>query len=339
MKIYNEVLVDMATMETISENSFEYEGPLIECKGGGGGGSSSGAVDFPEYLKLTHTNMLTGNTDLSTILLHFDGNDNLFQNIENGVAVSPYQGEIAYDPDSDITNFLAELADYSTAVDAVDELIDWISIITNVRNEIDANVIDNTSIDEASDAHGKMLDDRLVSEVLPRFETGMRDINAVISSSFVIGKSILEAFNTREVADFDKKLRVQSYGQRNQLIMQGVTDSINILNSKLNFRDALTRSSVESYRVKAVLKKEELEEQLDMEDKEFRWPLELFQYGANALGSISGSAVSPHKGPTKMQSTLGGAMSGAAAGASVSGGNPWVSGAGAVIGGIGGLLQ
>lgn len=45
MKIYNEIRIDMTTGETLSEDSFEYRGPVSECKGGG---QTTTTVD-PEY--------------------------------------------------------------------------------------------------------------------------------------------------------------------------------------------------------------------------------------------------------------------------------------------------
>ena len=85
------------------------------------------------------------------------------------------------------------------------------------------------------------------------------------------------------------------------------------------------------------MKKEELDEQLDIDDKAYKWGPELYQYGANVLSSISGSAVSTQKGPSKLQSGLGGALSGAAAGAMLGGmkgsiGGPLGAGIGAIVG-------
>ena len=300
-------------------------------KGGGGGGGSSGTTDFPAYMKTIHGDWLDRNGAVTLA-----AGQSITELIQSGLTNSPYTGEVAYDPDLDIVAFLAELADFKTDVDAVTPATDWVTYSAAVRSEVDTNIIDETTLAAATTAHGAVLDDRLTSDVLPRFQSGMRDINAVISSSFTIGQSVLEAFNTREVADFDAKLRLQSYGQRNQMIMQGTTDMIKLLELKLRLKESVSRSTTDSYRAKVLMKKEELDEQLDIDDKEYRWGLELYQYGGNILSSISGSALSTTKGPSKMQSALGGAMSGAAAGAMV--GGPWGAAAGAVIGGLGSMM-
>lgn len=304
--------------------------------GGGGGGGTSGKVDYPDYMKIMHTNLLTGASVVDTANTPFDPTTNLFTAIDNAVATSPYSGEDAYDPDADITTFLAALAVFSGDVTSFDPT--WGTYSALVETAVDL-IIDDTEVDAVTQAHADILDDRLTTDVLPRFQTGMRDINAVISSSFVIGQSILEAFNTREVANFDAKLRLQNYGAKLQMVSAGVKDSIMLQQLSLQFSESVFRNTAESYRIKVVMKKEELDEHLDILDNDYRWGLELYQYGSNAIGSMAGSAVGAGKTPTKFATVLGGALSGAATGATMSGGNPIAAGAGAIIGGIGGLLS
>ena len=47
MKIYNKIVLDMNTLETLEEDSFEYTGPMTWCGGGGGGkGGSPSSVEY-----------------------------------------------------------------------------------------------------------------------------------------------------------------------------------------------------------------------------------------------------------------------------------------------------
>lgn len=41
MKIYERVVIDMATLEVVEESAFEHEGPVSECKGGGGSSTTT----------------------------------------------------------------------------------------------------------------------------------------------------------------------------------------------------------------------------------------------------------------------------------------------------------
>lgn len=314
---------------------------IAECyKGSSGGGGSSGKVDYPEYMKSMQLDMMCGGYaegGVTYTTSFFDGEDSLLSLIHAGVATSPYSGETAYDPDADIATFVAAIALMSTDLAAAGT---WSSYVDVIAAKVDSDYYNETAITAVTAAHAAVLDDRLQSDVLPRFQSGMRDINAVVSSSFVVGQAILEAFNTREVADFDAKLRLQNYGQRQQLISDGVKDNLHLLQLKLGYRDSIAKTTLEAMRIKVVMKGEELDNQLDIDDKDYRWGIELFQTGANVLGSISGSAVSTQKMPSKGASALGGALSGAAAGAMLGAqtGNPYGVAIGAVIGGIGGAV-
>jgi hypothetical protein len=330
MKVYEKIVIDISSGGVVEEVSHEYLGPVALCKGGGGG-SSSGKSDFPAYMKTIHGDWLDRG-GASTVAV----GESVNELIHAAIAASPYSGETAFDPDADITVFLDDVDDFLTVVNAIDEDTDWATYSSAVVSQVDTNIIDETSLAAAADAHGDILDDRLTSQVLPRFQAGMRDINAVISTSFTLGQTILEAFNTREVADFDAKNRLTSYGQRNQLIAEGTKDVIQMLNLRLEYIKAATHQSVEGRRVKVVMKKEELTEQLDIDDKDYRWPLEIYQYGNNVMSSISGAAINPGKQPSTMQSVLGGTLSGAAAGSMIPGIGTV---AGGIIGGIGGLLS
>jgi hypothetical protein len=321
MKIYNKIVIDIQNGETLFEDSFDYEGPLELAKGGGG--SSSGIVDYPAYMKTVHEAMLgsTGTTHHICTL------------IDAAIATSPYSGETAYDPDSDITAMLTAIGDLDTAINTLDGFGDWATIVATVKGVVDSSIVDDTTIDATADAQAAMLADKLTTEVLPRFETGMRDINAVISSSFVIGKSVLEAFNTREVSDLAAKLRLQAYSQRNQMILTGAQNTLQHIANVIAYKDSLAKTWAEGYRIKTVFKKEEVGENLDIQAKDYVWGIDLFQYGANLLGSIAGSAINTMKPPSTTQSVIGGAMSGAGAGYQASG-----SWQGAAIGAIGGAI-
>ncbi|MCK5017902.1 MAG: hypothetical protein KAS32_12645 [Candidatus Peribacteraceae bacterium] len=329
MKVYNKLVIDLSTMKVVEEQSFDYIGDVTLCKGGSGG-STSGAVEYPQYMKDIHGDWLDRGGAVSV-----PTGESVQELMAVAIGGSPYSGETAYDPDSDIAVYIAAIDDFSTLTDALDETTDWLSIVSAAIIKVDDDIIDNTSLAAAATAHGDILDDRLTTDVLPRYEAGMRDINAVISSSFTIGKSILEAFNTREVADFDAKNRMTAYGQRNTMIIQSAEQQLNLLNWKLNYSQSAAHMVTEGYRIKAVLLKEEIDEQLDIDMKDGRWDLETYQYGSNVLSAIAGSAVSTGTTPGK-GSVLGGVLSGAAAGASV--GGPVGAGIGAAIGGIASLL-
>lgn len=299
----------------------------------GGGGGSSGTVNFPGYMKILHSDWLNSGDGSTGAGVKLTAGNSITDLIDAAVTTSPYSGEIAFDPDINIAIMVAELANFKSEVDGIDELTFWDAYAVLMKATVDNKIVDETSITTRTTAHAAILDDRLTTEVLPRFKEGMRDINAVQTSSFVIGQSVLEAFNTRDVAEFDGKLRLDAYSQRNQMIVQGVNDMMQILSAKLSFHDSLAKFTGELYRATSVLKKEELAEQLDIDSHDYRWSLELFTLGANVLASISGASSMTQAGPSTAQSVMGGAISGAAVGKTIGG-----TGRASAIGAIGGAL-
>jgi len=284
---------------------------LIQAKGGGGGGSS-GTVDYPAYMKTWHGAALDGGgADVMA--------NSVTDAINSAFGNSPWTTQTAYDPDADIVNMLA-------APNALQTMVTLLSAGTSLDTLI-SSILDTTRIDTVVTEFAADLDARLISEVLPRFNSGMRDINAVQSSAFVIGRALIEENQDRQVAKFSADMHSKA----------GSDDAIQVIGMKLDYQKAVAQLLAESYRVKIVAKKEENDVNMDIDEKDGLWDVELFQYGGNVLAAIGGGVANPKtaKGPSQAQSAIGGAMSGAAAGAMVGSVVPVIGTAvGAVVGGV-----
>lgn len=289
----------------------------VRFKGGGGGGSS-GAVSHSAYLEAIHGNWLNGGgvdtlTDSITVVM------------EAAIGNSPWTGATAYDPDADLTVM-------TNAADDLQTLVDLLSSGTTLDTLI-AGVLDHTRVDNSVTEYAADLDARLISEVLPRFERGMQDINAVSSSAFVIGRALIEQNQDRQVAKFSADMHAKAFSD----------DAIRVINLKLEYQKMATQMLAETRRIKIVAKGEETTANLKYDEEDALWDLEVFQYGGNLLGAIGGGVLAPKaKEPSKMQSALGGAMSGMAAGAMIGSAIPGIGTAagaiaGAILGGAAGL--
>ena len=89
--------------------------------------------------------------------------------------------------------------------------------VEDIAEIVDAEVVDRTvdGITDAEivndvDAFAFQLDDEIHTKVLPRFRRGMQDINAVVSSAFPIGHSIIEGFRDRDVDRHASTLRLNA---------------------------------------------------------------------------------------------------------------------------------
>ena len=339
------------------------------------------------------------------------------------------------------TAMAAAITTFNNAINALDEETDWEAKIDAAVAKLDAAVFDDTYIDADIAAYTAILNANLVDTDLPRFQTGMRDVNAVYSSAFVMGEAEIYAKQARDIAKYTSELRLSFNNLRNTAIMEGTknmldnlikgtdfkkavaqytieTSKINVeleqvvaqdtieteksglgleqgvvqntietekigldvdraitqatieterigIEAKLKFdfqrsegiikcaqsmldnilkqvelNQSLSHQTIEASRIGIVALKEQADQDFNIIDLDARWDMDVYQYGANLLGGISGGTVKAggDAGMSKGQSALGGALSGAAMGAQIGGGNPWAIGAGALIGGIGGLL-
>jgi hypothetical protein len=236
----------------------------------------------------------------------------------NGVLVaaltstSPYATAAAYDVDSAVSLMRTSVENFETAVNGLSTATDLSELVSRVLSDehMDADVV----------AYSDLLNEQLESVIYPQFEAGMRDINAVMSSAFAIGRANIAVSHTHEVAKHSSSLRLNAAGPL----------ALQLIEMRLKYQQAVAHDTVEEFRIATVMKNEELERNVELAHLDSTWQLELFQYGGNLLAGISGG-VGRSKGPSRQQSAMGGAMAGAAAGAQI--GSAW-PGYGTAIGGV-----
>jgi len=171
----------------------------------------------------------------------------------------------------------------------------------------------------------------------------MRDINSVMSSSFVIGRAIIEsdadAEITRDVATHGSRLRIATKPTSVQVAELEIKEEM----ATVELRKAVTQLVIEAYRIKIVAKKEEADLTQEYATKDANWDLEVFQYGVNVMAGAAGGTAIPGDKKISAGSMIGGALSGAAAGGiagSIMGGTAMGMAAGpfgAIAGGLLGL--
>jgi len=294
----------------------------------GGGGGSSGQIGYPLYMEVIHELLLNGAAGT--------GNTVNMMEAMNAAWTSgnPYAGTTVYDPALDIDIFSTAVNDYHTEINTMSPKNIWESIILKAEGIIDNNILNNSFISTELAASDAVIDDRIVSDILPRFQVGMRDINAVMSSAFVIGKSNIEAFAQRDKNKYAATLRLDSHKNRSAMIDSAVNSMMSFTTARLDFLKMANHYLIESARIKVVMLSEELDQQLKYDASDTLWDLEIFQYGNNMLAAISGrGGASGAQGPSQAAKALGGGLSGASMGAmagyEVSG--SWI---GAVVGGV-----
>lgn len=258
---------------------------------GSGGGSSSGKSSWPDYMQESHTRLLV---EVEALV----------------PTTNPYTGVVAYDPSTVISNISTYLTNFKAFYLSIGATLTtfktmWSGWLTTASSGLTAAMV------AALDVSG-----------IPEFEAGMRDINAVQTSSFALGKSMLYARVGLEAA----KLALMNTNQAVELTMK--------------YGEALRgqfASELEYTKLVIIAYKEQADRQQELDVEEAKWVFFNYREAGAMLGAIGGpSAMGGSQKPNPAVSALGGAMSGAAAG-SVAG--PYGAIAGAVIGGVGGYLS
>jgi hypothetical protein len=365
---------------------------------GSGGGGSSGNVTWPAYFTQWHEALLGSGTTMAL-------DTNVAGEIIAASKNNPFSGKVAYDPETPTEEMKAKVDSYWNAIMAINPDTEWHDAAVTVRAAIGDHVFDEATIaatiaaikasinteaaeksaalvafggalpsdlaaiEAAENAFNAIVDANMDTMELPKFQRGMQDINAVISSSYVTGAALLASESIRKKAEFSANLRLQDYkigreytGEVYKLgsamyvkAFEQTVDSIRLLRSNAyrdetlavlqGVKDIVTRNAqvadfmrigaslrIETERIVLTAYKEEIEAQIKIDESEAKWKLDVLSSAGNLLASGHGAVSQTNAKGNMMQSVLGGALSGASIGASTW--NPILTLGGGVIGGL-----
>ena len=170
-------------------------------------------------------------------------------------------------------------------------------------------------------AHSNMLQDDIDTRINPQWLAGMRDINAVHSSAFITGKAIIQDSKIKAVSKFASDIRIESFKV-----------SANMWSKHLDWNLAVMATYQDMIKLYFITHMDMEELRLKFAAKHEMWDVNLMEHVRGMLGALGGGTpITDQNQPSQTQRALGGAFSGAAAGASIAG--PW----GAAVGGVLGL--
>lgn len=142
----------------------------------------------------------------------------------------------------------------------------------------------------------------------------------------------ITALYKRSFKDIDFKL----YTMNEEIIRMAVGIILNQLTQNSQAYHNFSHLLTETYRVASVLKKEETEEQMAIDEADGKWDMEAFRYAGNLLAAPSGGVAQGADKKSRAVSAIGGVLSGAATGAAI--GTAIEPGIGTAIGAIGGAV-
>ncbi len=283
--------------------------------------------NVPAYLSSAHTTQI-GYLDVAII-----------------AAVNPYTGLAAYDPDTDIAAMAADVVAFEDYAGQVDWETMYPRIYVVAVGLVDSYINSDTYISARTSAHAALLDTDLASKVYPKFEAGMRDINAITTSAFAIGRAILSLDRNDKVDRFTADVELQAMRDRNTMITQVASELLRIFLQRVEFQRAIAAIGLDFGRLKIAAKADQATEDKSIEADEAKWGMAKYQYMANMLAALNGGTSSSGMATSEGSKTsriLGGALSGASAGAmigaAITGGSQEGSGYGAILGGLAGAF-
>ena len=280
--------------------------------GGKGGGDGDTTIRYAPYLEEAHQEALTAFKDV----------------FEAALGSSPYG---AFSPIPVDDGFLGvhdddptikwELRNFPSLWDMFGKFMAGVDV-HKLWNQTYQDVVYSSEVNAAVTAHADLLQDEIDTNVMPRFLAGMRDINAIHSSSFIVGKSIIQQAHVKSVNDFAAKIRLRVAELNTQ-----------VWSKHLEWNHSVVQTYAEMQRLYIAAKLDTTREKSEMAAKDVMWDINLFEHTRAILGALGGGH--PIKDPNEVSDVgraLGGALSGAAMGAQLGFGAP-----GAAVGGLLGL--
>ena len=280
---------------------------------GGGGGETR--IRYAPHIEDAHAGLIKGDTAINIIgafNLAFDQSP--YRNFVPLNIKEGYFGLLPGDPTNtyDVKNFPSLFDMYGKFVGGLDLHVLW--------GDIYEDVLHGPEIANAVTAQSQLLQEELDTTIIPRFLGGMRDINAVNSTTFIIGKANIYRTKVIAINDFQSKLRIAAldlsgklFGYHAEWSQKAVTLYADLLEKYYTEKMNYDNVNLE-YQVKDVL-----------------WNMRLFDDVRAMVGALNGAAATEDKAkPSQAVRAIAGAASGAAAGASV--GGLYGAAAGAILG-------
>ncbi len=251
-------------------------------------------------------------------------------------------------------------------------------MLTKTENIVDAAIAKaqgaSIDVDDLVDAFEQDSQDAYFRSI-NRFTGGMVDVNAVHTSSFVIGLGLMEAQFLNSIMRFRAELESGQFGNilnayvntsvglstaqiqaflgaysdylraymqnasnRSLTLAQSMQLMAGMLANNLDVNRSLATLKVEKERFTIGSLVEQSAKDLEMDILDARWPLELYQAGGNMLSAIHGTAVTHERTTNPGSGGWSGALSGSVAGAGL--GNQLLPGGiGAGVGAIAGAIM
>lgn len=291
--------------------------------GGGGSSSSSGSqtntIRYAAYIESRHKAFLSSVATYRT----------------SKVATSPFADFVATNIDTAFLGSGIAISSYGSLFNKFSTYIETLNIGTLYSTAL-KRTSNSQEVKSLIVAEGALLSEELETESYPRLMTGARDLNAVMSSTFVIGKANLEATRLKLLSKF-------STGVKFSLLPH----ALEMWKTNLEWNKNMVETYARYLQLYYSAKMDFTEQNYNMKVKHSLWPFTVLDHERAAIAALQGATnsktVAGEGGPSTAQRAIGGALSGAASGAMIGSAIPGFgtmlgAGIGAAVGGLAGIF-
>ena len=168
--------------------------------------------------------------------------------------------------------------------------------------------VNSPEVDNLVSAEAALMEDDIDTNALPRLQTGMRDINSIMSSTFIVGKALLEDSRVKLTEKFRAQLKYD-------LIPVAQTR----WSTHLEWNKGVVGVYAEIMKFYFSSKTDVDEINYAMAAKDVLWPFTILDFERAAIGALQGATNTKTDvaGASTTPRVLSGALSGAAMGAMV----------------------
>lgn len=282
------------------------------------GKSPETRIEYARYLEEAHGRYLDhGGMDVNVLSFTDAFNDT--------INTSPYGTYEIIDVDegyfgvrTDDSELTYEIKNFPSLWDMFGKFMAGVDV-HDLWGKIYSDVVQGPEMENAVNAQSALIQDDIDVTIMPKFLAGMRDINSVQATTFVIGKSIIQDAHVKAINKFSSQLKIHALNISNEQWSKHLDWNKSVINTFSEMFKLYYSSKLDIDRVN-----------LEYQSKDNMWNINLFEHVRGIVGALGGGQASgsPNE-PSQAQKTVGGAMSGAASGYKSTG--TWQ---GAVVGGV-----
>jgi len=173
-------------------------------------------------------------------------------------------------------------------------------------SQVFEDTVNAPEVNDLVAAEADLMDDDIDANVLPRFQVGMRDMNSVMSSSFITGKAMIEDARVKALEKF-----------RSELKYRLIPIASDRWKAHLEWNKTTIMTYAEIMKLYFSAKMDVTSFNYNMSVKDKLWPFTILDYERAALGALQGArkTTSGLEEPSQLQKAISGALTGASVGA------------------------